>query len=71
MSADAVRTASACVERLMLECEDVVVTVSDCDLSVVDAVAHMRLLARRYARALVVVGADEGLFETCGLEDVL
>lgn len=45
--------------------------IEDCDLSVVDAVSRLRLLARRHGAVLDVVGADAALFAACGLDDVL
>jgi hypothetical protein len=49
----------------------VIVVVERCDLSVVDAVGRLRLLARRAGTALRVVGADTELFDACGLSDLL
>jgi len=65
--------AGAClqVESLLRARRAVTVAVSDCDLSVVDAVARMRLLARQHKGVLEVLGADVELFEACGLDDVL
>ena len=66
-------TAAACddVDLLLQRGEHVVVAVADCDLTVVDAVARMRVLARRRRARLEVVGADAELFSACGLDDVL
>ena len=65
--------AAAChdVDGLLSQSVHVVVAISDCDLSVVDAVARMRLLASQHRGALEVVGADGGLFTACGLDDLL
>ena len=71
LSAAAIAAACEDVERLVQRQEPVVIAVSDCDLTVVDAVARMRLLVRRHAGTLEVVGADETLFSACGLSDVL
>lgn len=71
LSAGAVAVACAETEELLRRAEHVVVAVAECDLTVVDAVARLRALARRYSGELEVVGADEGLFGACGLEDVL
>lgn len=71
LSEAAITAACGDVHLLLRRQVHVVVAVSDCDLSVVDAVARMRLLARRHAGTLEVVGADERLFSACGLTDVL
>jgi ABC-type transporter Mla MlaB component len=70
LSRDAVTRAGAQLEALLRRDVEVVVDVHDCDLTVVDAVCRMRLVARRHARALHVVGVDAGLLELCGLDDV-
>jgi hypothetical protein len=59
------------VSQLLRRQGRVMLVVADCDLSVVDAVSRIRLLARRHAAPLEVVGADEALFQACGLADVL
>ena len=66
-------TAAACadVDLLLRRGEHVVVAIAECDLTVVDAVARMRVLARRWRAPLELVGADAELFSACGLEDVL
>ena len=68
-----VEIAAACtdVDGLLRRAEHVVLAVAECDLTVVDAVARMRVLARRYRAQLEVVGADAELFGACGLDDVL
>ena len=71
LSREAVQRASAQAEELFGQDVDVLVEVGDCDLTVVDAVCRMRLMARRYARLLEVVGADDAVFEVCGLDDQL
>jgi hypothetical protein len=71
LSADATDRAAAQVEALLRAGEDVVVRVSGCDVTVVDAVARLRLVARRCERPIEVVGGDVGLFELCGLEETL
>jgi len=58
-------------EPLLRAALHVVVVVTDCDLSVVDAVSRLRILARRHRADLEVIGADAELFEACGLDDVL
>ena len=71
MSAAAITALCDDVDALLGEGLDVVLAVADCDLSVVDAVARLRVLARRRNAALEVIGADAALFSACGLEDVL
>jgi len=71
LSAAAITAACDEVDLLMRQGRAVVVRVTACDLSVVDAVARLRVLARRYTASLDVAGADEELFSACGLEDVL
>ena len=71
LSAADITAACADVDRLLSQSVHVVVAVSDCDLSVVDAVARMRLLAHQHRGTLEVVGADAGLFTACGLDDLL
>jgi hypothetical protein len=71
LSAAALERLRRVVEDLMSEPEDVVLAVSGCDLSVVDAVARLRVVARRHARSLEVLGADAGLFEACGLDELI
>jgi hypothetical protein len=71
LSAADITTACDDVDCLLRQSVHVVVAISDCDLSVVDAVARIRLLARQHHGALDVVGADAGLFTACGLDDLL
>jgi hypothetical protein len=71
LSAAAITAACHDVDRLLREQEHVVIALTDCDLTVVDAVSRMRVLARRHQGALEVVGADRTLFRACGLADVL
>jgi hypothetical protein len=71
LTAAAITAACDDVDGLLRDGGHVVVAVSGCDLSVVDAVSRMRLLARRCRGQLEVVGADVRLFTACGLGDVL
>ena len=55
--------------RLLLRQQHVVVVLETCDLAVVDAVARLRLTARRYGGELDVLG-DRDLLRACGLDDL-
>jgi len=55
--------------RLLLRQQHVVVVLETCDLAVVDAVAQLRLTARRYGGELDVLG-DRDLLRACGLDDL-
>lgn len=55
------------VEALLGQGEAVVLRVLACDLTVVDAVARLRLLARRQGAALALEG-ERDLLSWCGLE---
>lgn len=71
LSAAAITQVCEDVDGLLQHRVHVVIAVTDCDLTVVDAVSRLRLLARRHQGALEVVGADAELFSACGLSDVL
>jgi hypothetical protein len=71
LSAAAITRACDDVDGLLRDRVHVVIAVVDCDLTVVDAVARMRLLARRHQGRFDVIGADAQLFAACGLRDVL
>jgi hypothetical protein len=71
LSGAAISEVCADVDGLIRRGEQVVVAVAECDLTVVDAVARLRVLARRHRAQLEVVGADAALFSACGLDDVL
>ena len=55
------------VDALLRRAEHVVVSVDHCDLTVVDAVSRLRVLARRCAGRLDVTG-DRALLTYCGLD---
>jgi len=58
------------VERLLVAREPVVLRLECADLTAVEAVARMRVLAHRYGGSLTVVG-NRSLICLCGLDEVL
>ncbi len=58
------------VDDLLHQARHVVLRIEHCDLTVVDAVSRLRVLARRHPGTLDVEG-DRDLLAYCGLDDVL
>ena len=58
------------VDATLRKGETVVLSIEHCDLTVVDAVSRLRVLARRHQGRLHVEG-DRTLLAYCGLDDVL
>ena len=67
LSADDVAQLCRAVDERLRSAGPVVIAVEHCDLTVVDAVSRLRVLARRCGGQLDVVG-DRALLAYCGLD---
>ena len=59
------------VESLLRAGNEVRLLVGTTDVTTVEAVARLRLLAVRLGRPLDVIGADAEVFDACGLAELL
>ena len=66
LSAGDITQLCGAVDGLLSRAVPVVLALEHCDLTVVDAVARLRVLARRHHAALEVTG-DSALLTWCGL----
>jgi hypothetical protein len=69
LSADDIARLCRDVDRLLRQAVHVVLALEHCDVTVVDAVSRLRVLARRCQGRLDVTG-DTALLAWCGLDEI-